>query len=92
MVKCESLRINMYRITHTGKSVNFSRNRSKASAPWATWARINDLFFTKMYNKCRIFFGLQPGTFSPFSTFHDKKSTRLNVPKNTELKRECRQI
>ena len=23
MVKCESLRINMYRITHTGKSVNF---------------------------------------------------------------------
>ena len=26
MVKWESLRINMYRITHTGKSVNFSRN------------------------------------------------------------------
>ena len=23
MVKCESLRINMFRITHTGKSVNF---------------------------------------------------------------------
>ena len=23
MVKCESLRINMLRITHTGKSVNF---------------------------------------------------------------------
>ena len=23
MIKCESLRINMYRITHTGKSVNF---------------------------------------------------------------------
>ena len=23
IVKCESLRINMYRITHTGKSVNF---------------------------------------------------------------------
>ena len=23
MVKCESLRMNMYRITHTGKSVNF---------------------------------------------------------------------
>ena len=23
MVKCESLQINMYRITHTGKSVNF---------------------------------------------------------------------
>ena len=23
MVKCESLRINMYRITHSGKSVNF---------------------------------------------------------------------
>ena len=23
MVKCESLRMNMYRITHTGKSMNF---------------------------------------------------------------------
>ena len=23
MVKCKSLRINMFRITHTGKSVNF---------------------------------------------------------------------
>ena len=23
MVKCESLRINLFRITHTGKSVNF---------------------------------------------------------------------
>ena len=23
MVKCESLRINMFRITHTGKSMNF---------------------------------------------------------------------
>ena len=26
MVKCESLRINMYRITHTGKISKFSRN------------------------------------------------------------------
>ena len=27
MVKCESLRINMYRITHTGKISKFSRNK-----------------------------------------------------------------
>ena len=26
MVKCESLRINMFRITHTGKISKFSRN------------------------------------------------------------------
>ena len=26
MVKCESLRMNMYRITHTGKVSKFSRN------------------------------------------------------------------
>ena len=26
MVKCESLRMNMYRITHTGKISKFSRN------------------------------------------------------------------
>ena len=29
MVKCESLRINMFRITHTGKSVNFP-----VTCPW----------------------------------------------------------
>ena len=28
MVKCESLRINMFRITHTGKSVNFPVTKS----------------------------------------------------------------
>ena len=27
MVKCESLRINMFRITHTGKISRFSRNK-----------------------------------------------------------------
>ena len=30
MVKCESLRINMLRITHTGKSVNFPVAECKA--------------------------------------------------------------
>ena len=31
MVKCESLRMNMYRITHTGKVSKFSRNSSQFS-------------------------------------------------------------
>ena len=34
MVKCESLRINMFRITHTGKVSKFSRN-----TPLYTWKR-----------------------------------------------------
>ena len=29
MVKCESLRMNIYRITHTGKSVNFPVTRER---------------------------------------------------------------
>ena len=29
MVKCESLRINMFRITHTGKVSKFSRNKGE---------------------------------------------------------------
>ena len=32
MVKCESLRINMFRITHTGKVSKFSRNNSQEEA------------------------------------------------------------
>ena len=31
MVKCESLRINMFRITHTGKVSKFSRNNASNS-------------------------------------------------------------
>ena len=41
MVKCESLQINMFRITHTGKISKFSRNRSLLQycyihSPWLT--------------------------------------------------------
>ena len=34
MVKCESLRMNMYRITHTGKSMNFpvTKDSNKTSS------------------------------------------------------------
>ena len=34
MVKCESLRINMFRITHTGKVSKFSRNTSRFQRKW----------------------------------------------------------
>ena len=33
MVKCESLRMNMYRITHTGKSMNFPVTKAKEKPP-----------------------------------------------------------
>ena len=32
MVKCESLRINMFRITHTGKSMNFPVTKTQTRA------------------------------------------------------------
>ena len=50
-------------------------------------------YFQKRFvlSRCWICFGLQSRTLFPFSTFHDKKSTRWNVPKNTKLKRERRQ-
>ena len=35
MVKCESLRMNMYRITHTGKSMNFPVTQCSPEAPAA---------------------------------------------------------
>ena len=34
MVKCESLWINMFRITHTGKSVNFPVTEEHRKVPW----------------------------------------------------------
>ena len=50
-------------------------------------------YFQKLFVpfRCWICFGLQPRALFPFSTFHDKKLSRLNVRKITELKRECRQ-
>ena len=33
MVKCESLRMNMYRITHAGKISKFSRNTFSEQSP-----------------------------------------------------------
>ena len=32
MIKCESLRINMFRITHTGKISKFSRNKASTTS------------------------------------------------------------
>ena len=42
MVKCESLRINMFRITHTGKSVNFPATMSYFTNCSAIWPNCKD--------------------------------------------------
>ena len=50
MVKCESLRINMFRITHTGKSVNFPVTVSHildllsvTTRPRIEWMKLNGI-------------------------------------------------
>ena len=40
MVKCESLRINMFRITHTGKVNKFSRNNADKDAVVVDWTSL----------------------------------------------------
>ena len=64
MVKCESLRINMYRITHTGKSVNFpvTGRISLGLAAFSISAHVIayrpteywDLFLTFFNKKCAL--------------------------------------
>ena len=57
-------------------------------------SRLYILNFQKRFELFRrwICFGLQPWALFPFSTFYDKKLSRLNVRKITELKRQCRLI
>ena len=55
MVKCESLRINMFRITHTGKSVNFPVTVSVQQAK-QTWQLdpIARSLFQKVFKKIQF--------------------------------------
>ena len=51
MVKCESLRINMYRITHTGKSVNFPvtlLSKEKPTTSVTEWANASKQEFNNI--------------------------------------------
>ena len=50
MVKCESLRMNMYRITHTGKSVNFPVTDHLCFAG-TNFSPIPDAWNSKIYSK-----------------------------------------
>ena len=58
MVKCESLRKNMFRITHTGKSLNFSVTTARIASKFIFLSAVhkyNFHIFTVIYLSLRCF-------------------------------------
>ena len=58
MAKCESLRMNMYRITHTGKSVNFPVTQSSAPAVSYLYSRPDTPLFN--FKNAPVIFSTTP--------------------------------
>ena len=97
MVKCESLRINMFRITHTGKSINFPVTKHRVCRIWTKRYpnSCKSLFLVEMRTAANALNWKLNGTTSSMSCLTGVRTIRLflrllQLPKNGPLQRFLR--